>query len=76
MDILTGRYIKGRENLNYNSQVPNTNSNSKFKKHFRIRIETTPTTCGVRIDRAEPRDHGEWKCIMRDNPLNNVGAQS
>jgi len=42
----------------------------------RIRIETTPTTCGVRIDRAEPRDHGEWKCIMRDNPLNNVGAQS
>ena len=74
MDILTGRYIKGRENSNYNSltliQI------LLIKMHFRIRIETTPTTCGVRIDRAEPRDHGEWKCIMRDNPLNNVGAQS
>ena len=73
MDIPTGRHIKTREDSNQNSlrliQILN-------KKHFRIRIETTPTTCGVRIDRAEPRDHGEWKCIMRDNPLNNVGAQS
>ena len=40
---------------------------TKLFHNSRIRIETGPNICALRISKADPRDNGEWSCNMRED---------